>query len=88
MATTIFNIVSDSWTKITNGESSGSYLSIGIETVYIYQGSTPPTGEAGSVPIMDSIASPFPRPYFGLGDENLYARTVSGTTTIHVTPGS
>ncbi len=87
MSSKIFEIDSTQWTKVTDGESSGSYLAIGSETAYIYQGDTAPTDTAGVAPIMDTISSAYPHPYSSLGAQHLYARTVSGTTSIHITAG-
>ena len=88
MSTTIHEIDSTKWTKITNGETSGSYLAVGSETVYIFQGDSEPAELAGDAPIMDMIYSTTPHPYFSLGAQHLYARTVKGTSLIHITAGA
>ena len=87
MSSKIFEIDSTQWTKITNGESSGSYLAVGSETVYIFQGDSEPAEPAGEAPIMDMIYSTTPHPYFSLGSQHLYARTVKGASLIHITAG-
>lgn len=87
MSSKILEIDSTQWTKITDGESSGSYLATGSETIYIFQGDAEPSELAGDAPIMDMIYSTKPHPYNSLGAQHLYARTVKGTSLIHITAG-
>ncbi|CAH9015408.1 conserved hypothetical protein [Vibrio phage 142E35-1] len=86
MSTEIIQIDDTDWTQITTDNKSGSYLVIGSNSVYIYQGPTAPTAKAGAAPMMDIVQSSHPKPYCGLGGEFLFARTVSGIAQLHITP--
>ncbi|CAH9015096.1 hypothetical protein VP489E541_P0008 [Vibrio phage 489E54-1] len=82
---TKISIGPDSWTKLTNGEKSGSYLVSNGVTVVVVQSSTEPSDVAAEAARMDSTASDRPRPFSNLGSEFLYARTVKGTAILHLT---
>lgn len=81
-------ITSSKWTQVTTNEESGSYLAIGHDPIYLYQGSSAPTETAGSAPMLDMVTNGQPVPFFDIpAGEAIWARTAEGKSVLHITGG-